>query len=58
MPPVALKTALTVLAALLTAAATIALALRVSGDVMPGWMAALGPVLLGLTLWVHWRGRR
>ncbi len=58
MSPIALKSALTVLAVLLPAAATIALALRVAGDVMPWWMAALGPVLLGLTLWAHWRGRR
>lgn len=54
----ALKTAYLVFLAALLAGATIWLASRVAGDVMPGWGAALGPILLALTVWAYWRGRR
>ncbi len=54
----ALKTAYLVLLVLVLAGATIWLAAAVAGDVLPGWIAAIGPVLLGLAVWAHWRGRR
>lgn len=57
MTPPGLKTAFLVLTVILMAAATISLALKVAGEVMPWWMAALGPILLGLVVWSHWRGR-
>lgn len=49
---------LTVAVVIVVAAATIALAWAVAGDVQPGWMAALGPLLLIATLVAHWQGRR
>ncbi len=54
----ALKTAYLVLLVLVLAGATIWLAMRVTGEVMPWWMAAVGPLLLGLAVWSHMRGRR
>lgn len=54
----ALKTAYLVLVVLFLAAATIWLAVRVTGEVMPWWMAAIGPLLLALAIWSHWRGRK
>ncbi|MBS0565180.1 MAG: hypothetical protein JSR87_12130 [Proteobacteria bacterium] len=49
---------LTIAAVIVVGAATIALAYAVSGDVQPGWMAALGPLLLIATLVAHWQGRK
>lgn len=54
----ALKTAYLVLVVLFLAGATIWLAVRVTGEVMPWWMAAIGPLLLALAIWSHWRGRK
>lgn len=43
---------------ILTAAATITLAYLAMGIGMKPWMAAMGPVLLGLTLFLHLRGQK
>jgi uncharacterized membrane protein (DUF485 family) len=58
MNATALKTAYLVLLVLVLAGATIWLASAVAGEIMPGWIAAIGPVLLALAVWAHWRGRR
>ncbi len=55
---IAVKTALTLLAVLILAGATIAMAMSVAGDLMPMWMAAAGPMLLAATVYVHMRGRK
>lgn len=38
---------------LVAAGATLALAYAVAGEIQPGWMAALGPLLLVATLVAH-----
>lgn len=53
-----LRTAMIVFCAILASAATIWLALEVRGEMMPGWAAALGPILLGATLIAHLRRQR
>ena len=49
------KLALIVLVVMLAAAATMWLAFQVGGDLQPGWMAALGPLLLIATLVAHFQ---
>lgn len=49
------KLALIVLIVMLAAAATMWLAVQVGGDLQPGWMAALGPLLLIATLIAHFQ---
>ena len=56
MPPA--RRALIIAGVIVVAAATVALAYGVSGTVQPGWMAALGPLLLIATLVAHFTGRR
>jgi hypothetical protein len=52
------KTALTILAVILIAAATIWMAFSSAAIGLPVGVAAMGPILLVLTLVVHWMGRR
>lgn len=49
---------LTLVLVLVIAGATIWMAATVAGDYMPVWAAAIGPLLLCATLWLHWRSRR
>ncbi|MFO1175514.1 MAG: hypothetical protein U1E48_09960 [Paracoccaceae bacterium] len=42
----------------LAVGATLALAYAVAGEIQPGWMAALGPLLLIATLVAHFTGRK
>ncbi len=49
---------LTLVLVLIIAGATILMAATVAGEFMPVWAAAIGPLLLCATLWLHWRSRR
>jgi lipopolysaccharide export LptBFGC system permease protein LptF len=55
---VGFKVASIVVAVMLVAAATIGMAYFATGAGLPIWGAALGPILLVLTLWLHLKGRR
>lgn len=50
--------AMILVSVVIAAAATLWLALAVAGDLMPVWMAVLGPLLLLAALVAHLRGRR
>ncbi|MGB3148865.1 MAG: hypothetical protein WBA91_14075 [Paracoccaceae bacterium] len=51
------KTLALVLFVIVLAAATIWLAFQLAGEIMPVWMAALGPIFLALTVWTHVKSR-
>lgn len=55
---VGFKVASLVVAVMIVAAATIGMAYFAIGAGLPIWGAALGPILLVLTLWLHLKGRR
>lgn len=54
-PMTSLRVAMIVFTVILAAGATIWLAMQLAGNLMPGWVAAVGPILLACTLIVHLR---
>jgi methylmalonyl-CoA mutase cobalamin-binding domain/chain len=54
-PMTSLRVAMIVFTVILAAGATIWLAMQLAGSLMPGWVAAVGPILLACTLIVHLR---
>ncbi len=54
----AIHFAILLLAVIFLAAATIWMTGLVGGSLMPGWAAAIGPILLALVLILHYRGRK
>ena len=55
---VSIRVAFMVFLVIIIAGATLWMAWMVRGIGMPGWGMALGPILLALTLLVHFKGRK